>query len=272
MTLLLLPALFVLLVAGVSYARFLAENRGTGHLEALRREHGGLLRPLLLGVRSSLAENILLLATYPLGWLPLWRSPRGGPRVLLVHGLYHNNAAWLLFRRRLARAGLRDARFFRYSSFDRPFEDLARDLAGRILEILAEDPGRPLALVGHSLGGLLLRAAACDQRLRGGPACLLTLGTPHRGSALARLAPGRLGQSLRPESPLFRRLAALCEPADLPRLALVSPLDNMVLPAANLTPPPGWSLAATPPMAHVAMLYRRECVRLGLEFLKQHLG
>jgi len=56
----------------------------------------------------------------------------------------------------------------------------------------------------------------------------------------------------------------------LPRLALVSPVDNMVLPAANLLPPPGWERAQVPPMGHVAMLYRPEPARLAADFLRKH--
>ncbi|WP_449242818.1 alpha/beta fold hydrolase [Desulfovibrio sp.] len=270
MRLLLVPLAFILLVVGLTYALFLLENLRSGHLARMRRQPGGALRPLLRGVSAALAEQILLVGSYPLGWLPPRERRAGGPVVLLVHGLYHNRAAWILFRRRLARAGYANARFFSYSSFTRDFDGLRRELSERILDLAAEGDA-PVALIGHSLGGLLLRAAVCDERLRGRAACLLTLGSPHRGSTLAHLALGGLGRSLRPGTPLMRGLAVLREPADLPRLALVSPVDNMVLPAENLLPPPGWEVREVAPMSHVAMLYHPEPAELAVDFLKRSL-
>lgn len=262
--------LLVLLVPCLSHALFLAESRRSGHLEVLRREFGGAARPVLRGFASALAEITLLLATYPLGFLPCWQRRSRAPAVLLVHGLYHNHAAWVLFRRRLLRAGFSHLRSVCYNSFGPAFPDLVERVVQAVLALSAEQPDHRVALVGHSLGGLLLRAAVCDPRLAGKASCLLTLGTPHHGSTLARLALGRLGRSLRPESGLFAELERLREPLGLPRLALVSPVDNMVLPAANLLPPPGWERAQVPPMGHVAMLYRPEPARLAADFLRKH--
>lgn len=270
MRLLLVPLTLVLLVVGLSYTLFLLANLRSGHLARMRRKPGGAALPIARGLLAALAEQVLLIGTYPLGWLPQRERRAGGPLVLLVHGLYHNRAAWFFFRRRLARAGYADVRFFSYNSFTRDFEGLRRELSERILDLAAEGDA-PVALIGHSLGGLLLRAAVCDERLRGRAACLLTLGAPHRGSTLARLAMGGLGRSLRPETALMRGLAVLREPSDLPRLALVSPVDNMVLPAENLLPPVGWDVREVAPMSHVAMLYHPEPARLAVEFLEQNL-
>lgn len=263
---------FFLGVPLLSCSLYLLENLRAGQLGALRRDMGGLARPLARAVLSSFTELVLLVLTYPLAWLPA-RRPGDGQPVVLVHGLYHNDAAWFLFRRRLARAGLTNIRPFHYNSFLRTAPELVYELVGHILQVAADNPGRRVALVGHSLGGILLRAAVCDERLAGRPACLVTLGSPHQGSTLAGLALGRLGRSLRPGSGLFERLERLCEPLDLPRLALTTPTDNMVLPASGLLPPDtGWIVRRVRPMAHVALLYHPEPARLTLEFLRAHPG
>lgn len=256
----------------LTYGLFLLESAHSGHLDALRRDFGSVARPVCRAFCFGLLELPLLVATYPLGWLSCWQRPGGTPPVLLVHGLYHNHAAWLLFRRHLLRAGFPHLRSFSYNSFGTAFPELLERVVLAILALHAERPGQRVAVVGHSLGGLLLRAAVCDPRLAGKVACLVTLGTPHHGSTLARLAAGGLGRSLRPESGLFAELERLQEPRNLPRLALVSPVDNMVLPAANLTPPPGWQSAAVPPMGHVAMLYRAAAADLAAAFLRKHLS
>ena len=113
----------------------------------------------------------------------------GQPLVILVHGLYHNPAAWFVLRRRLARAGFAQVRVYGYASFHRDFEDIAAGLTEMLLQAGREAPGGRVALVGHSLGGLVIRAACADPRLASGEGCSLagvvTLGTPHRGSTLA---------------------------------------------------------------------------------------
>ena len=84
----------------------------------------------------------------------------------------------------------------------------------------------------------------------------VTLGTPHRGSKLAALALGGLGRSLLPASPLLARLDSLPDPPGAARYALVSPLDNMVIPLDGLRiDRPGWTTEVTVPVSHIAMLY-----------------
>ena len=105
-------------------------------------------------------------------------------RVLLVHGLGRTPASLFGLASALRRAG-HHTRFFGYSP---TFESLPRIVARltRRLQSLAP-PGQPVGLVGHSLGGLLLRLALPDApglRVHH----LVMLGTPHRPPRLARLA------------------------------------------------------------------------------------
>lgn len=105
-------------------------------------------------------------------------------QTLLVHGLgrtplsFFGMAAFL-------RARGHHTRFFGYSS---TFESVTRIL-GRLVRVLRELAGRgePVGLVGHSLGGVLLRTA-----LRDAPALrvhhLVTLGSPAAPARAAHLA------------------------------------------------------------------------------------
>lgn len=108
-----------------------------------------------------------------------------GPRtVLLVHGLGRTPLSLFGLARALRRAGHR-TQFFGYSPTLEGLAPITRRLAAR-LRTLAE-PARPVGLVGHSLGGLLLRMAIPEV-----PALrvqrLIMLGTPNRPPRLARLA------------------------------------------------------------------------------------
>ena len=195
------------------------------------------------------------LATYPLGLLAD-RQPRvrsglaglsvqqqgllhqhlkaAGTPILLVHGIIDNHTIFAPLRRALDRRG-----FSQISSFDYGLltSDVASTAArlGRVIEELTDRSGyERLHVIGHSLGGLLARYYV--QRM-GGDArvhTLVTLGTPHQGTELARIgARFPLVRQLRPGSALMRTLA---EPAPHCRTRFVcfqSDLDQLVVPSRN---------------------------------------
>jgi pimeloyl-ACP methyl ester carboxylesterase len=104
--------------------------------------------------------------------------------VLLVHGLGRTPLSLFGLAPALRRAGHR-TRFFGYLPTFEPLPRIVRRLVARLCEIAAD--GRPVGLVGHSLGGLLLRAAlpeVPELRVRH----LVMLGTPNRPPRLARWA------------------------------------------------------------------------------------
>jgi len=179
----------------------------------------------------------------PLEWLrlrvsPLFRGagvPRGdGAPVVLVAGFLLRGRYLATLRDWLARLG-----------YHARIADIGRDadcydvLSGRLLDEL--DGDRSTHLVGHSMGGLLARAAAALAPER--VASVVTLGTPLRG---LRMHPGvrvtaatvrglthlRRGAAVRPQC-----LTLACEcasvralhaplPATMPQLAIVTPWDG----------------------------------------------
>jgi hypothetical protein len=104
--------------------------------------------------------------------------------VLLVHGMGRTPLSLFRLARHLRRAGHRPEVVGYVAAVER-FPAI-RDRVRRRLELAARS-GRPYAAIGHSLGGLLLRAA-----LGGWPAALprprhlIMLGTPSRPPRLAR--------------------------------------------------------------------------------------
>jgi len=100
--------------------------------------------------------------------------------------------------------------FGRYNA--RPVEELAHIVAERVDQLVRDHPRERIVLVGHSLGGLIGRYYV--QNLDGADRVrhLLTLGTPHRGTAWAcsGYLVGHVLPSLRqvvPGSRLLRDLA-----------------------------------------------------------------
>jgi pimeloyl-ACP methyl ester carboxylesterase len=103
-------------------------------------------------------------------------------RVLLAHGLGRTPASLLLLHLALKRAGHAPTNFS-YFAFAEPYERIRERLVVRLRE-LATDPA-PVALIGHSLGGLLLRdALASVPELN--VHRLIMLGTPNRAPRRAQ--------------------------------------------------------------------------------------
>ncbi|MEW5742382.1 MAG: alpha/beta fold hydrolase [Myxococcota bacterium] len=120
---------------------------------------------------------------------------------------------------------------------------LGEVLADTLVAATARAPGHEVDVVAHSLGGLVARAALLELERRGTRDCrvrtLVTLGTPHAGSHLARYANTVTTRDLRPGSDILQRLDAQLPwrgPPSQPRLvAFWSRADVIILPAEKST-------------------------------------
>ncbi|WP_307128869.1 triacylglycerol lipase [Streptomyces sp. B1I3] len=121
-------------------------------------------------------------------------SALGGPPaedrlpVVLLHGFIDNRSVFVLLRRFLARHGWHHLESLNYSPLTCDVRTAA-ELLGRHVEEICDRTGRhEIDIVGHSLGGLIARyyvqRLGGDRRVR----TLVTLGTPHGGTAVAPLA------------------------------------------------------------------------------------
>lgn len=193
------------------------------------------------------------------------RESGDGAPVVCIHGLNNNAAVWLYLGNLAAKAGF-SVSTYSYSSLFVPLERIISGLEAHITAVEAAFPGKKPVLVCHSLGGLLARhwleRGGNRERVSG----LVTLGTPHGGSKLAVLAPGRLAANIVPGSPFLESLRKAA-PLPFPCVAFVSPADEAVLPASFLLPPDGWKMRVTAKVGHFSMLFRPSIGKQVLEEL-----
>ena len=208
-------------------------------------------------VLSPLARRRVKREAAATGLLPL----------ILIHGLYNSAAAWLPLGLRLRRAGF-PLSTCSYRSFFTSPQRITLLIEQHVRAVEAAFPWQKPILVCHSLGGLLARrwllAPENPPRIAG----LLTLGTPHQGSKIAALGPGSLAENILPDAPFIRELQQAPPLDGLFCTALVSPVDEIVLPASNLLPPRGWNLRLTRRVGHFNMLLCPDTAALVLQELR----
>ena len=155
-----------------------------------------------------------------------------GVPVVLVHGIVDNRAAFTVIRRALQRRGFGRVTTLNYSPWTTDVAAAAERL-GRHVERICDQTGyEQVNVIGHSLGGIIARYYV--QR-RGGDrrvGTLVTLGSPHQGTTLARLLPLPVARQLRPGAQVIRELAAPTR-ARCRVVSVSSDRDEIVVPASS---------------------------------------
>jgi triacylglycerol lipase len=202
-------------------------------------------------------------ALWVFGWLQPWRSRRHADRagdgaagrrgVILVHGFLCNRGIWNPWLQRLHALGV--------PCIALDLEPVFGDIGAYVPQIdaavqrMQQATGLPPLLVAHSMGGLAVRAWLShtdggDERIHR----VVTIGTPHRGTWLARFGLAANTRQMRLDSTWVRSLAA-GEPPERARrfTCFYGHCDNIVFPPAAATLPGADNrhLRAT---AHVHML------------------
>ena len=230
----------------------IARIKGSPIPPALRVSIPGLA---VMYVRELLGWLLMFALVMP--WLRARRSvlegdderattpPSSHPPILLVHGLACNRGNWFWFKRRLRHRGYRVytmdctppvARIAHYGS----------QIHDAVEEILGATGAPQLVLIGHSQGGLSIRAYLHrygDAKV----AKIITLGSPHLGTFLAHLAIGLNAVDMRLKSAWLAELAghetAVPDTAYRKFTCIFTYYDNLVAPQLNAVLPGSKAIA-----------------------------
>lgn len=215
-------------------------ERTARFVEAVAR---GARRPQTLPTQArEMASGVVTCALYPFGFLDA--GPGGRMRtgttghssstpVLLVHGYLANKSNWYFVERELREVGFDRIHAMNYSPRHADVDRLAETCVLRAHEVMAETGSDRIHLVGHSLGGLVIRKATQARGLTQA-ASVVTVATPHGGVDVARLtgltrSRNQIGVQLRPGSPWLRNLWGESHAMDDTRfVAYYSNLDLLV--------------------------------------------
>ncbi len=214
-----------------------------------------------VGECLALLAQFMVIAPFELWWMgadivrPL---PAGRLPVLLVHGYLCNRGLWWWLRRGLCA----DHHEVATLNLEPPFagiDHFVGQLHRRIELLVAETGARRVALVTHSMGGLVARAYLQHHgTARVGK--LVTIATPHRGTEVARLGLGQNAREMQPDSIWLRRLNASGAP-QIAVTTLWSRADEFVVPhdSGRL---PGAPEHILPALGHIGLTWSSAVLRL----------
>jgi triacylglycerol lipase len=182
-------------------------------------------------------------------------KPTGArPPLLLIHGYQCNRGLWFWLRPRLEAAGWTVAAHSLEPVWGK-IDDYAQGIERRIDEVLAATGAAQVILIGHSMGGLVLRAYL-RRYGRDKVARIVTLGSPHQGTRLARLGLGRNARQMRMGSSW---LAELARPGAVPlppgSVSIFSFQDNYVFPQQACSTLEGATNVAISGVSHLGMAF-----------------
>lgn len=154
------------------------------------------------------------------------------PPVLLLHGYGCNSGYWAHLTPLLDAAGISHATVD-LEPVAAGIDDYVPLVEHSVQALLSASGTPQVAIVAHSMGGLVARAWMRSHG-RARVARLITLGTPHHGTALARMGLGQNASQMRPGAAWLRELAA---GEDAAARALVTSIythhDNIVSPQTS---------------------------------------
>ena len=201
-------------------------------------------------------------------------APRGlvhGKRgVVFVHGFFCNRGLWNPWMQRLQGRGHAFVAVNLEPLFG-SIDDYAPEIDEAVRKV-AEATGLPPLLVCHSMGGLAVRAWLKRMKAEARVHHVVTIGTPHRGTWLARFGHGHNGRQMRL---LSDWQAQLDQGMPAGRHALFtcwySNCDNIVFPTSTATLP-GADNRLVRGAAHVQLAFLPQVMDATLERLEGQPG
>ncbi|WP_093773429.1 triacylglycerol lipase [Streptomyces sp. 136MFCol5.1] len=171
-------------------------------------------------------------STAPAGTAALPVESPDRPPVVLLHGFIDNRSVFVLLRRSLTRHGWHHLESLNYSPLTCDIRTAAELLGRHVEEICGRTGHHEVDIVGHSLGGLIARyyvqRLGGDRRVR----TLVTLGTPHGGTAVAPMASAHpIVRQMRSGSAPIEELRRPAPGCRTRFVSFWSELDQVIVPA-----------------------------------------
>ena len=175
--------------------------------------------------------------------------------VVLVHGIFASAGVWRPMKQMLAKeTGAKVASFTHAPGIG--IERIAKSLASLVERVPA---GCRVHLVGHSLGGLVVRWYVQELGGHARVTQTVSLGSPFGGTERAHPFPIFVGRELGRSSQLLARLRARAQEHDVPHTSIVADGDMVVVPRESAVFPHG-EVLVLPHCGHNTLLFHDDSI------------
>ena len=250
-----------MIVAAVVFASYVVRQYEIGNsTEATTAEGKVSVGEAVLGIALEIGAVLISILLYPLGFImrdtPYSALRHGERPIILCHGYMHNRSAFLLMGHRLKQAGRNNVVAINFGPFSEEVPHFAERLSEAVNLATVHSGCDKVDLVGHSMGGLVVRYYI--EKLGGAASvnAAVTIGAPHRGTKTAALGIFKSSKQFRPDSSLitgFERPVAGSVAADM--TAIRSDFDSIVLPSEAACLPEPYANVKVDGVGHVALLF-----------------
>lgn len=194
------------------------------------------LQRLIHWLHSISFEAIAVLTTALLRPIGYWArqtasGSKAGQPILLIHGYLHDSSAWVFLKRELGRMGCGPLYTLNLKHPFRSIRDYAELIDLKVKEIARENQRNDIALIGHSMGGLVSAWYALQMNLQGQVTDVITIGSPLGGTRAAAVAIGPNGREMRFGSEFLQTLRKEMEQNSQVRFYhIASKTDQLIFP------------------------------------------
>lgn len=183
--------------------------------------------------------------------------------VVQVHGYFHNRSGFFFMSRDLRAKGFRWIHGMNYNPLRSGVPELAERFKRHVEDVMKVSGSDRVHVVGHSLGGVIVRWFV--QELGGEEVVdrCVTVGTPHKGTMAAYIGFGPAARDMRPGSEVLQTLEAGFRSSRVRYVNLYSDLDVLIVPASSALLPlrPNVHNHLIHDLGHTSLLVSEELIK-----------
>ena len=194
--------------------------------------------------------------------------------LVLVHGFMSNKSIWKLIKNRFELLGWKNIYCFNYHVFRTNVRGIVTELDEFINKVTTATDNK-IVMVGHSLGGIVIRDWATKYNNHKCIDKVITIGSPHLGTHIAHLGKilpcrtRKLAKLLLPNSAYLKVLNGRRNIGDIKWGAIYSASDELIFPRVNALYPEHYNAEVfkVDKVGHIRMAYAIETTLICHKFL-----